>query len=139
MDLDLDLDSLYTPPIAVMATFAPQPLTSSQSHPADFLPASPPDPSSYTMHTAPHDPALALPTHAPDRVQHRQSTEFKVNGHAPGFANGHGGMPVPNGMQHHLPNPASRHRGTVSMGAFDGPRSPPNTKSTLHRFSGTGR
>ena len=60
-------------------------------------------------------------------VQHRLSTDFK-NGRAPDYANGNGAMPVPGGM--HL-NGGSRHGGTVSVGAFDGPRSPPNTKSTL--------
>lgn len=112
-----------------MATFAPsqQPPTS-RPLPVDFTPSSPPDRPLYAMHNGPPEP-IQTSVNGNNRVQHRQSTDFKANGQASGFANGSGGMPVPNGMQHHLPNGGSRHRGTVSMGAFDGPRSPPSTKS----------
>ncbi|KAM0805463.1 hypothetical protein BDR22DRAFT_787246, partial [Usnea florida] len=51
-------------------------------------------------------------------------------------------MPVPNGLPHQIPNGGSRHRGTMSLGAFDGPRSPPNTKNTSHvpcKFFRTGQ
>ncbi|KAL2057656.1 hypothetical protein ABVK25_002040 [Lepraria finkii] len=64
-------------------------------------------------------------------VQQRLSTDFKRDDPA-GYANGNGPLPVPNGLPHHIPNGTSRHRGTVSMGAFEGPRSPPSTKNTSH-------
>lgn len=45
--------------------------------------------------------------------------------------NGNGALPVPNGPHANVANGAPRRRGTVGGGptGFDGPRSPPNTKS----------
>jgi len=108
--------------------------TSSQQPPSRPLPefgASPPNQAFFDMHNAPGYTAPNQNGNG-NRVQHRLSTDFK-NGGSAGYANGNGNgaMPVPNGMQHHIPDGGSRHRGTVSMGAFDGPRSPPNTKSSL--------
>lgn len=112
-----------------MATFSPPPPTS-QPLSTEFGPSSPPDQSYHNTRNGIPQRGDSTQSASSKRIQHRLSTDFKSNGHAPGFANGNGGMPVPTGLQHHAPNGASRHRGTVSMGAFDGPRSPPNTKST---------
>lgn len=124
-------------PYANMATSSQPP---SSSRPLPEFGASPPNQTFFDIHnvpgqTAPHQNGNGNG----DRVQHRLSTEFK-NGGSAGYANGHGNgaMPVPSGMQHprdHVPNGGSRHRGTVSMGTFDGPRSPPNTKSMLPRYA----
>ena len=118
-----------------MAAFAPPQSSTSRPLPTDFTPSSPPDQPFYVMHTGLPDPLLAPPVDGSNRMQHRSSTDLKTNGHTAGFANGAGGMPVPNNLQHPIPNGASKHRGTVSMGAFDAPRSPPSTKSMLHRSS----
>ena len=106
-----------------MATFLPQ-QTPSRALP-EFLPSSPPDQAIFTN--------LPQQSHSTrngngDSIQHRQSADFRANG-APSYTNGNGAMPVPNGLPHQIPNGGSRHRGTMSLGAFDGPRSPPNTKS----------
>lgn len=117
---------------AIMATFTPRPPTS-RPITSEFPPSSPPDRSYYNMHNgAPQTATLNQPANG-SRVQHRLSTDFESIGHAPGVAHGNAGMPVPNGLQHHASGGGSRHRGTVSMGAFDGPRSPPNTKSMPHK------
>ena len=113
-----------------MATFLPQ---QAASRPLpDFLPSSsPPDPAIFNN--------LSQQTHSTqngngngngngNRIQHRLSADFRANG-AAAYTNGNGAMPVPNGLPHQIPNGGSRHRGTMSLGAFDGPRSPPNTKS----------
>ena len=118
---------------AVMAAFAPPQPPASRPLPADFAPSSPPDQSFYPIHNGRHEPLPTLPINENNRVQHRQSTDFKANGQAAAFVNGDGGLPVPNGMQHPPSNGSARHRATASMGAFDGPRSPPNTKSMSHR------
>ncbi|KAL6721206.1 hypothetical protein ACLMJK_000308 [Lecanora helva] len=112
-----------------MATFAPPQLPTSRPLHTDFAPSSPPDQPFYAMQRGPPEPMQTSAIAGNRRMQHSHSTDFKANGHTAGFANGTGGMPVPNGVQHHIPNGSSRHRGTVSMGAFDGPRSPPNTKN----------
>lgn len=106
-----------------MATFLPQP-TASRPLP-EFMPSSPPDQAIFT-----NLPLQSHPTQNGngDSIQHRQSADFRANGAAP-YTNGNGAMPVPNGLSHQIPNGGSRHRGTMSLGAFDGPRSPPNTKS----------
>ena len=123
---------------ALMATFAASQSSTSQNPPTNLAPSSPPDPSIYTLHNGRQDPMPMPPINGNSHVQQQQSSDSKANGNAAGLGNGQGGMPVPNGLQHHTPNGGSRHRGTVSMGAFDGPRSPPNTKSMLHRC-GRGR
>lgn len=106
-----------------MATFLSQP-TASRPLP-EFMPSSPPDQAIFT-----NLPQQSHPTRNGngDTIQHRQSADFRPNGAAP-YTNGNGPMPVPNGLSHQIPNGGSRHRGTMSLGAFDGPRSPPNTKS----------
>lgn len=108
-----------------MATFLPQ--QSAMRPLPDFLPSSPPDQAIFN-----NPPQQSNSTRNGNgnahTIQHRQSTDFRANG-APAYTNGNGAMPVPNGLPHHIPNGGSRHRGTMSLGAFDGPRSPPNTKS----------
>ena len=106
-----------------MATFLPQ-QTASRPLP-EFLPNSPPDQAIFS-----NLPQQSHPTRIGngDSIQHRQSADNRPSGAAP-YTNSNGAMPVPNGLPHHIPNAGSRHRGTMSLGAFDGPRSPPNTKS----------
>ena len=106
-----------------MATFLPQ-QTASRPLP-EFMPSSPPDQAIFT--NLPQQTHSTRNPHG-DSIQHRQSADFRPNGAAP-YTNGNGAMPVPNGLPHQIPNGGSRHRGTMSLGAFDGPRSPPNTKS----------
>lgn len=67
------------------------------------------------------------------QTQNRTSTEFGKSG-GPGFANGNGIGPVPQGpplqmANVQMANGGGRHRGTMSLGAFEGSRSPPGTKS----------
>lgn len=106
-----------------MATFLPQ-QTASRALP-DFLPDSSPNQAIFN-----NLPQQTNPTRNGNgqSIQHRQSADFRANG-APAYTNGNGAMPVPNGLPHQRPNGESRHRGTMSLGAFDSPRSPPNTKS----------
>lgn len=123
-----------------MATFAPQPPVP-RPLPTDFTPSSPPDRLFHAnaMLNDAQETVPSLPANGTHRVQHQRSIDFKANGHVAGLVNGKGGMPVPNGVHHHIPNPGSRHRGTVSMGAFDGARSPPSTKSMSHGVCGVCR
>lgn len=106
-----------------MADFLPQ-QTASRPLP-EFLPSSPPDQAIFN--NLPQQ-SNSTQTRNGNGIQHRQSADFRPNG-AAAYTNGNGAMPVPNGLPHQIPNAGSRHRGTMSMGAFDGPRSPPNTKS----------
>ena len=106
-----------------MATFLPH-QTASRPLP-DFMPSSPPD---QTIFNNLPQQTISTQTANVHTIQHRQSADFRPNG-AAAYTNGHGAMPVPNGLPHQIPNGGSRHRGTMSLGAFDGPRSPPNTKS----------
>ena len=109
-----------------MATFLPQ-QTPSRPVP-EFLPSSPPDQAIFSnLPQQPHSSTRNGHGNG-DSLHHRQSADFRANGAAP-YTVGNGVMPAPNTMSHQIPNPASRHRGTMSLGAFDGPRSPPNTKS----------
>ena len=53
--------------------------------------------------------------------------------HENGPANGNGAVIMPRGPASQLPMPTPRHnRNSMSMSAFEGPRSPPNPKSTSH-------
>lgn len=106
-----------------MATFLPH-QTASRPLP-DFMPSPPPDQAIFN-----NLPQQTISTQNSNgsSIQHRQSADLRANGTA-AYPSGHGPMPVPNGLPHQIPNGGSRHRGTMSLGAFDGPRSPPNTKS----------
>lgn len=106
-----------------MATFLPQQPASGPL--PDFLPSSPPDQAIFNNPPQQQNSTRNSNGHS---IQHRQSADFRPNG-TPAYTNGNGPMPVPNGLPHQIPNGGSRHRGTMSLGAFDGPRSPPNTKS----------
>ena len=108
-----------------MATFLPQQPASRPLPLPDFLPSSPPNQAIFDNLPQHTDHAQNGNAHT---IQHRQSADFRLNGTA-AYTNGNGAMPVPNHLPHQIPNPGSRHRGTMSLGAFDGPRSPPNTKS----------
>ena len=105
-----------------MATMLPQqhpPPSSRPSH--DFAPSSPPD---RVMFQQPQrDNSIGPPLH------YRSSIEFRRTS-GPGFADTGGGLPPPHGPQP-MPNGGSRHRGTMSLGAFEGGKSPPGTKSRL--------
>ena len=58
------------------------------------------------------------------RHTHRVSAEYRGNGLP------NGSKAVPTGPQAHTANTASRNFGPQSGAVFDGPRSPPNAKST---------
>ena len=105
-----------------MATFLPRHEVPPHPH-QDLTSISPPD--TAIMHVS----NLPPPTANGIRTQARVPADYRGNG----FMNGNGALPVPNGPQAHMPNAAPRRRGTVGGGptGFDGPRSPPNTKSTL--------
>ena len=62
---------------------------------------------------------------------HRAPVDFPRNRGAMTM-NGKGALSTPNGPPSHIPNGGGRHRSTVSMGAYEGPRSPPSTKNTSH-------
>lgn len=65
------------------------------------------------------------------RSQHRLPDDYRSNG-LPAFSNGDGALPVPAGPppQHaQVTNGGLRHRVAPGGGVFDGPRSPPSTKS----------
>jgi len=107
-----------------MATFLPRHQIS-QPH-QDLPPSSPPDQAMFHMHHVPQD----APSN-PFRPQHRTTTNYRANG-TPAFENGDGPLPMPPGPHARVANGGPRHRATVSGPVFDGPRSPPNTKSTPH-------
>ncbi|KAL9123759.1 MAG: hypothetical protein Q9217_006844 [Psora testacea] len=117
---------------------------------ATFMPPEPPQPppqppqnpltdfasNSTTNHQSPYYDGQAQQTMSPHsgqdhRSEYRPSLDFPRNGAALP-TNSDDAMPVSKGPRSHLPNGGGRHRGTMSMGAFDGPRSPPNTKNTSH-------
>ena len=111
---------------AVMATSLQQPT----ARPLPHFATSPPDPAFFNMPDPTPQSTSNQNMNGNHDTQHRLSTDFKGNDTA-GYTNGNGPLPVPNGLPHPIPNGTSRHRGTVSMGAFEGPRSPSNTKSVL--------
>lgn len=104
-------------------------LQQTTSRPLHNFATSPPDQASFNMSNPPQHTGSNRNGNSNHNVQQRLSTDLKRDDPA-GYANGNGPLPVPNGLPHHIPNGTSRHRGTVSMGAFEGPRSPPSTKST---------
>ena len=109
-----------------MATSLQQPT----ARPLPNFATSPPDQAFFNMPDPPPQSASNRNMNGNHDTQHRLSTDFKGNDTA-AYTNGNGPLPVPNGLPHPIPNGTSRHRGTVSMGAFEGPRSPSNTKSML--------
>ena len=115
-----------------MATFLPaqsqhQPLT-------DYAPDTPPDHSLFypngthqpptSTHETLHEPSDAL-------TEYRPSLDFPPNAIAM-TPNGNGAIQMPMGATSHMPTGGGRHRNTMSLAAFDGPRSPPSTKNTSH-------
>ena len=111
---------------AAMATSLQQPT----SRPLPDFATSPPDQAFFNMPNPPQQSTSNRNMNGNHDSQHRLSTDFKGNDTAT-YTNGNGPVPVPNGLPHPIPNGTSRHRNTVSMGAFEGPRSPSNTKSVL--------
>ena len=111
---------------AAMATSLQQPT----SRPLPDFATSPPDQAFFNMPNPPQQSTSNRNMNGNHDTQHRLSTDFKGNDTAT-YTNGNGPVPVPNGLPHPIPNGTSRHRNTVSMGAFEGPRSPSNTKSVL--------
>ncbi|CAF9917709.1 MAG: hypothetical protein HETSPECPRED_003569 [Heterodermia speciosa] len=97
-----------------MATFLPP---SQASHPDP-----PPDQAMFASHGPPRGPNSTF------RSQHRGSGDYRSNG-AQAFADA---LPTPVVPQPQMSNGAPRHRSTISGPTFDGPRSPPNTKSNHH-------
>ena len=104
---------------------------------SNFTPSSPPDQTFMSMSNGQHPSVTPSHPQHSSRAHHRTSTDVKTNGHGTGFTNGNSGMPMPNGLQHPLPNIGSRHRGAASTGTFEGPRSPPNTKSNYSDYPTT--
>ena len=104
-----------------MATFLPSHEVPFQP-PQDLPSNSPPDPA--IMHAS----KLAPPNANGPRTQPRVPADYRGNG----LINGNGALPVPSGPHVNMANGAPRRRGTVGGGptGFDGPISPPNTKST---------
>lgn len=94
-----------------------QPPSSRATH--DFAPSSPPD------HVMFHRQQQENPS-APS-LHYRSSLEFRRRS-GPGFANGNSALAPPHGPPP-MPNGGSRHRGTMSLGGFEGGKSPPSTKS----------
>ena len=103
---------------AAMATFLPPSQASHQDLP-------PPDPAMFPNHGPPRAPNSTF------RSQHRGSGDYRSNG-AQGFADA---LPAPVAPPTHSSNGGPRHRSTISGPTFDGPRSPPNTKSKKHVHS----
>ena len=108
----------YQATIASMAAYMPRP---NQDWPSDTAPES--------------DLFLTrqLPQRAPS-IKLQQSISGDYRGHGvSAFANGNKPMPVPTAPQTHMSNGGPRNmHGTGGPGTFDGPRSPPNTKSRSH-------
>ncbi|KAF2268526.1 hypothetical protein CC78DRAFT_373240 [Lojkania enalia] len=80
---------------------------------------------------AANPPFAALSASNPPRIGHRSSTDLRhasANG-AMASANGNGPMPVPGGPHARMGN---GHAANMRGMGFDGPRSPPNNKSTSH-------
>lgn len=99
-----------------MATFLPRSQVAHQDLP-------PPDPTMFPMNGGPpRGPNTTF------RPQNRASGDYRSKG-ALAFTDS--ASPAPVAHQAHLPNGVPRHRATVSGPVFDGPRSPPNTKSTF--------
>jgi hypothetical protein len=63
------------------------------------------------------------------RPPHRLPDDYRSNG-VPAYSNGDGALPVPGGPPPHGTNGNLRHRSATAGGIFEGPRSPPTTKST---------
>lgn len=103
-------------PAAMMSTFLPRPEVPSQD----------------LSSTPPPAPAITQASNVPlahrngPRIQTRVPTDYRGND----FVNGNGALPIA-GPQANMANGAPRRRGTMGAGptGFDGPRSPPNTKS----------
>ena len=101
-----------------MATFLPPSQASHQDLP-------PPDQTMFPNHGPPRGPNSTF------RSQHRGSADYRSNG-AQAFADA---LPASVAPQTQMSNGGPRHRSTISGSTFDGPRSPPNTKSNHHAES----
>ena len=111
---------------------------------ATFLPQTqiPPPPVRDLTAGTPPDQALLYPDNLAQRMQpsnmmnggraqNRTSDEYRGNG-ASGFASANGALPMPAGPHAHIANGGPRNIASMGVpGVFDGPRSPPNTKSTI--------
>lgn len=108
----------------------------------DLPPTSPPRQNMFRPNNLPQPISAALSILEP-RPQHRLPDDYRSNGF-PACSNGDGAVPVPGGPppQHpQVTNGGLRHRAATGGGVFDGPRSPPSTKSKKpeHEGRATGR
>ena len=108
-----------------MATYMPQAQPPANPH-QDFPHSTPPE--MFHENNVSHrgDFAQVLPSGI--RNHNRISAEYRGNGIS------NGSKAVPSGPQLHGANGIPRNFGPLGGGAFDGPRSPPNTKSMLCQF-----
>lgn len=96
----------------------------------DLPPNSPPRPTMFHPNII-SQPVPSKQIILDSRPQHRLPDDYRSNG-VPAFSNGDGALPVPGGPppQHtQATNGGLRHRAAPGGGVFDGPRSPPSTKS----------
>ena len=105
-----------------MAAYMPQPQVPANPH-QDFSPNTPPDQAMFQMNSAAQRGGY-VPMPNGTRQTHRISVEYRGSGLP------HGSKAIPTGPQTHTVSAASRNFGPQNGGAFDGPRSPPNAKST---------
>ena len=112
-----------------MATFLPHAQISPQL--VQYLtPGTPPDQALFYADNVPQR-MQASTTMNGGRSQNRTSGEYRGNG-ASGFGNGKGAPAMPAGPHTHIANGGPRNMAAMGGPAmFDGPRSPPNTKSAV--------
>jgi len=114
-----------------MATYSPQPQIPANPH-QDFPLNTPPDQAMFHMNNG-HQPGGFAQMPNAMRNTHRMSAEYRGNALA------NGSKATPTGPQARVANTGSRNFGAHSGGPFDGPRSPPNTKSMCLRREGSAR
>ena len=108
---------------AFMASMPPQheaPLRSSY----ELAPSSPPEPG--LIHHMPR--SSTGENFADPSSQYHNNLDFRKSD-AARFTNGNGPLPMPNTPHPQMQNGGPRHGSTMSLGGFEGPRSPPAAKS----------
>lgn len=105
-----------------MATYMPQPQIPANPH-QDFPLSTPPDQAMFHTTNNGHQSGGFAQMPNGMRITHRMSAEYRGNALA------NGSKAIPTGPQARVANAGSRNFGPQNGGPFDGPRSPPNTKS----------
>ena len=115
-----------------MGTFMPTPHSPQHALP-DFAPDSPPQHAPLSLNATSYPNGVTMdPDSQYSHLDFRPSLDFSDAPLMTTTANGNRNSHMSHNSTNRLPAGPGRHRNTMSMAAFDGPRSPPNAKNTSH-------